>query len=433
MNDRPTQDAGQTSLFERRTAVFGRGAPQFYERPLHLVRGEGVWLYDAEGRRYLDLYNNIPVVGHCNPRVVEAMSRQAATHTTHSRYLDEEIVIYAERLLGLLDSSIEQVVFTCTGSEANDVAMQMAMMATGGSGFICTDATYHGNTALVARLTRAPRRGRPDVHAVPFPQRYRPIVEGLDEAALCDAYVAEVQEAVDDFASAGVPLAGIVLCSLFANEGLPDVPHGFVQRACEVVRRAGGVVIMDEVQSGFCRSGRWWGYELLGVTPDIVTMGKPMGNGLPMGACAARADLVAGFRRQTRYFNTFAATPVHGAVGAAVLDELERWSMPDHAADVGEHLLSGLRSLAADAAHVGDVRGHGLFLGVEWVTDRESKQPDPRGAAAVANRLRERGILLSNAGAHGNVLKVRPPLVIEREHADLFLSAFGSTLEEFGG
>lgn len=420
-------------LLARRRAVFGASTPIFYDQPLHLVRGEGVWLYDVDGRAYLDLYNNIPVVGHCNQRVVEAMSGQAGRHVTHSRYLDENIVGYAERLLGLHDPAIERVVFVCTGTEANDVAMQMAMIATGGRGFICTDATYHGNSGIVSRLTRAPLRGRDGVHAVPYPQQYRPIRDGLSDSELADAYLAEVQRAIDDFEADGVRLAGLIVCPIFANEGLPDVPKGFVQRAAEAVRAAGGVVIIDEVQAGFCRTGQWWGYQMAGVVPDIVTMGKPMGNGYPMAACAARADLVDSFRRQTRYFNTFGASPVHGAVGAAVLDELEGTGSPARVAELGEHLLMGLRSLTADAPHVGDVRGAGLFVAIEWVEDRGSRAPDWRGAMAIANRFREKGILVSNAGASGNVLKVRPPLVLQREHVDLFLSVFEEILEECGG
>ncbi len=424
----PTPSDEVAALRARRDAVFGRGAPLFYREPLHIVRGDGVWLHDARGRRYLDLYNNIPVVGHCNERVVAAMHEQASRHTTHSRYLDERIVDYAERLLGLHHPDIDTIVFACTGTEANEIAMQMARMATGGRGFICTDATYHGNSALVASLTRAPRRGRPDVHAIPFPQRYRPLRPGASDAELCELYLDEVRAAIDDFATAGVPLAGIVLCSILANEGLPDVPAGFLRAATEMVRAAGGLVIMDEVQSGFCRSGRWWGYEVMDVEPDIVTMGKPMGNGLPLSACAARRDLVEVFRARTRYFNTFAASPVHGAVGSAVLDELESRHILDQVVDVGDHLLDELRRRTVDVDQVGDVRGCGLFLGIEWVAPDGSHTPDPVGAADIANRLKDLGVLLSPAGAHGNVLKIRPPLVFDRSHADVFLDAFDQVL-----
>lgn len=409
-------------LIARRDRVFGAGAQIFYDRPLHLVRGEGVWLYDADGRAYLDMYNNVPVVGHCNPHVVAAMSRQAATHTTHSRYLSEDVLDYAERVLALHHEQIDRIIITCTGSEANEVAMLMARAATAGRGFICTDAAYHGNTALVGSLTRGPRRGRPDVHAIPFPQRYRPIIDGATDDELCAAYLDEVRSAIDDFAAAGVPFAGMILCSILANEGLPDVPTGFMARAAAMVRDAGGVVILDEVQSGFGRSGRWWGYEVMGVEPDIVTMGKPMGNGLPLAACAARAELVEEFRADRRYFNTFAASPLQAAVGSAVIDQIESRHLLDNVNDVGPYLLEQLRHVAMSTPEMGDVRGYGLFVGIEWVDD--AGRPDAAGAARTVNLLKDRGMLVNNAGAHSNVLKVRPPLVFAREHADLFLDAF---------
>lgn len=420
-----------SALLARRDAVFGKGSTIFYERPVHLVRGEGVWLFDADGRRYLDLYNNIPVVGHCNPRVVEAICRQASVHTTHTRYLDGTIVEYAERLLGLHHAQIENVVFTCSGTEANEVAMRMARMATGGAGFICTDATYHGNSDLVGRLTRAPRRGRRDVHAIPFPERYRPIRDGLSDAELCEAYLDEMRAAIDDFTAEGTRLAGVIFCSILANEGLPDVPEGFLPRAAQMVRDAGGLVIMDEVQSGFCRSGRWWGYERMGVVPDIVTMGKPMGNGIPLAACAARADLMEVFRAQTRYFNTFAGSPLQAAAGMAVLEEIESRGLRAQVNEVGARLLGQLRDACADVPWAGDVRGCGLFLGIEWVTDRATKEPDMAGAVRMANLLRDRGMLLSNAGAHSNVLKVRPPLVFGHEHADLFVETFTAAVADY--
>jgi 4-aminobutyrate aminotransferase-like enzyme len=374
------------------------------------------------------MYNNIPVVGHCNPRVVAALAEQAATHSTHSRYLDTRILDYAERLLGLHADEITQVVFACTGTEANEIAMQMARMATGGRGFICTDAAYHGNSSLVGQLTHAPHRGRADIHAIPFPDAYRPLEAGLSADALGERYLAEVRAAIDDFAAAGTPLAGILLCSILANEGLPDIPAGFMGRAAAMVREAGGVVILDEVQAGFCRTGSWWGYQVSDVVPDIVTMGKPMGNGYPLSACAGRADLVGVFRERTGYFNTFSSTPVHAAVGMAVIDELEDRGLAAQAADVGEHLRSALREIATTCEPMGDVRGHGLFVGIDWVVDRDGREPDVAGAARVANALKDRGFLVSNAGAYDNLVKIRPPLVFERRHADLFLEAFAETV-----
>jgi 4-aminobutyrate aminotransferase-like enzyme len=418
------------ALLDRRDRVFGKGSTIFYSKPVHLVRGEGVWLYDATGRRYLDLYNNVPVVGHCNPRVVDAVSRQAATHTVHSRYLDSEIVEFAEELLALHPDHLDNVVFACSGTEANEVAMMMARIATGGRGVICSDAAYHGNSALVGALTMAPREGRPDVRSVPFPETYRPIVDAASEADLCEAYLAHVQRAIDGFAADGVPLAGLLMCSLFANEGLPNVPADYLARASEMVRAAGGVVIMDEVQSGYCRSGRWWGYQVMGVQPDIVTTGKPMGNGVPLSACVARHELVEAFRARTRYFNTFAGSPLQAAAGRAVLHEIHDRNLLAQVNDVGPYLTEQLRRLTADDPSVGDVRGCGLFIGIEWVVDRESKEPDERGAVDMVERLRDKGFLISNAGVFDNVLKVRPPLVFEREHADLFLQGFADTLRE---
>src|SRR6478736_6732732 len=333
-------------IVARRNRLLGRGTTLFYDPPVHLVRGEGASVWDADGRRYVDMYNNIPVVGHCNPRVVDALERQARTHSTHSRYLDEVILDYAERLLALHAGPIENVVFTCTGTEANEVAMQMARMATGGRGFITTTGAYHGHSDLVGALTDAPPRGRANVPAFAIPDPYRPPAEGLSPQQLRDAHLAGVTAAIDDFAAAGVPFAGMLVCSILANEGLPDIPPGFMGEAAALVREAGGVVILDEVQAGFCRTGSWWGYQVTEVEPDIVTMGKPIGNG----------DLVERFRAETSYFNTFSSTPVHGAVGMAVLDELEERGIAAHVQDVGAHLLRGLEAIAPSCDRIGDVR-----------------------------------------------------------------------------
>lgn len=417
-------------LVARRDRVFGVGAPLFYETPVHLVRGEGVWVHDTDGRRYLDMYNNVPVVGHANARVAEAVATQMGTLQTHSRYLHEGIVTYAERLLDLHADHIESVVFACTGTEANEIAMLTARAVTGGDGFICTDATYHGHSALVGSLTRAPHRGRPGVHAFPFPQRLRPIETGLGDGELAERYLAEVRRAIDDFAAAGVGFAGMVICSLLANEGLPDVPAGVLARAGDMVRAAGGVVIADEVQSGFCRSGRWWGYEAVGLEPDLVTMGKPMGNGFPLAACAGRRELIEQFRARSRYFNTFGASPVHAAAGMAVLDELEQRGLREQVNDVGPYLAAQVRAVAGRHRSVGDVRDRGLFVAIEMVADGPGADPDRDRAVAVVNRLKDKGVLVSNAGAFGNVVKVRPPLVFERSHADYFLERFADTMAE---
>ncbi len=424
----PTSD-----LIARRERAFGRDAQLFYEQPMQLVRGEGVWLFDAEGARFLDLYNNVPCVGHANPRVVEAIARQARTLNVHSRYVHEGVIEYVERLVGLHHDALESLVMACSGTEASEIALMMAREATGKAGIVCTDAAYHGNSAEVAKLTRLPVGGsRPGVRSIPTPQRFRPVEQGLSDAELCDRYVDHLEQAIASLESDGTGFAGLMICSILANEGLAEPPRGFFRRAVDVVHAAGGLVIADEVQSGFCRSGRWWGYETNAFAPDIVTMGKPMGNGFPVSAVAASHDLVTGFRRRFRYFNTFAASPLQAAAGGAVLDEIDNHDLMVQVRQVGEELRAGLRELQSRDPRMGDVRGRGLFIGIDWVAPG-STEPDVAGAAAMVEELKRRQMLLGKAGQHGNVLKIRPPLVFTSDHARLFLDAFAAALTDVGG
>jgi 4-aminobutyrate aminotransferase-like enzyme len=422
-------------LAARRDRALGAGAPLFYGTPLHIVRGEGVYLFDADGRRYLDMYNNVPCVGHANPDVVEAMARQQATLNVHSRYLHEGIVAFAERLAALHGPAIESVVFTCSGTEANEVALRMARLATGKRGIVCTNATYHGNSEAVGKMTRigAGQNTAGDVRAIPFPEKLRPLVPGADEDELAEAYLDRLRQAIRSFEDDGTGFAGLIVCSIFANEGLPDVPRGFMPRAAEMVREAGGVVISDEVQAGYCRTGRWWGYDVTGFTPDIVVTGKPMGNGLPLAATAASRTLVEGFRSATRYFNTFASSPLQAAVGMAVLDVIERDGLAENVATVGAFLKAALAERKGRFASIADVRGHGLFIGVEIARADAARTPDADKAIAVINRLKDKGFLTSNAGAWRNVVKIRPPLVYRQSHAEAFLGAFDATMAETDG
>ena len=418
-----------SSILERRHRLIG-AATHFYEEPIEIVRGDGVLLYDAAGKEYIDMYNNVPCVGHANPRVVAAMTKQMSTLNVHSRYLHQGILDYAERLLGLHHSGLENIIFACTGTEASEIALMTARLATKGRGIICTDATYHGNSSEVIKMAIAGSSGKPahaEFRAVPFPQKYRPIQGGLDDDALCDVYLDKVRAAIADFERNNIPFAGMFVCSILANEGLPDIPGSFMAKATAIVHAAGGLMVADEVQAGFCRSGDFWGYQTMGFTPDIVCMGKPMGNGLPLSAMAASADHVAAFRKATRYFNTFASSPLQAAVGMAVLDGIENRDLLRQSAAVGTYLRDELTLLKMDNPVMGDVRGCGLFTGIDWVT--KDNQPDQEGAVAMANQLKEKGFLLSNAGALKNVLKVRPPLVFEKEHADRFLDAFKAVIK----
>jgi 4-aminobutyrate aminotransferase-like enzyme len=417
------------SLLERRYRVLGRNSPLFYDKPLHLVRGEGVWLYDADGRRYLDAYNNVPHVGHCHPRVVAALSRQAAVLNIHTRYLDENVVAYAERLTSLFDAQLSMAMFCCTGSEANELALRMARDCSGGAGIISTAWAYHGNTAAVIQIsslfTPEDKRG-PNVRTVPVMDPYRDRA-GRSDDALATAYADDVKRAIDSFKAAGIRFAGLLFCTAFSSEGLPTVPAGFMAKAVEHVHAAGGYFIADEVQAGFGRLGtHMWGHQKLGVVPDIVTLGKPMGNGHPLAAVVARGDLVNGFTSRNMYFNTFGGNPVSAAVGSAVLDVIEEEHLLENAVTVGNYTIAKLKKLADKHVLIGDVRGAGLFFAVELVTDRAAKTPATAATRRLVNMMRERGVLLSRIGPHDNILKIRPPMQFAKQHADLLVD----TLDE---
>ena len=415
----------------QRERVLGAGAELFYREPVQIVRGQGAYLYDDAGRRYVDMYNNVPCVGHANQAVVEAMTRQQSTLNVHSRYLHEGIVAFAERLTGLQHDGIDCAVFSCSGTEAVEVALQMARVATGAQGIVCTDSTYHGGSTLVSQLSYITLTGlqSDEIKAFPYPELYRPRVAGATEHDIGEAYLAKLAEAIEQTRQSGAGFSALILCSILANEGLPQIPAGFMARAVEMAHAAGGLVIADEVQSGYGRTGTWWGYDAVGFRPDIIVTGKPMGNGLPLAATTARRSLVDAFRAKTDYFNTCAASPLQAAVGMAVLDEIERMALVDNAAEVGAYLKTELAKRRQGNAFMGDVRGQGLFVVVEMVTDPESKTPDAACAVRLTNMLKDKGFLTSTDGAFNNILKIRPPLVFSRQNADDFLAAFDETLD----
>jgi len=413
-----------SDILARRRKLLG-SSPLFYDEPLHFVRGDGVYLFTAEGRRYLDCYNNIPCVGHCNPRVVEAITQQARTHNVHSRYVSDVVVDYAERLLGTFEHPFDQVMFTCTGSEANDQALRIARLLGRGRGIICSDYTYHGNTAAVDQVSPLFHRTRQyfdEVRTVPFPDSYRPLVDTAG-IALADAYVSRVAEAIESFEEAGIGLAGLIFCSIFANEGLPRIPPTYLAKASALVREAGGYVIADEVQAGFGRTGRMWGHELTGFVPDIVTMGKPMGNGYPIAALVGRAELLDDYRKRVFYFNTFAAAPIAAAAANAVLDEIQDRQLMQNASAIGDYVRDGFAALAERHSLIGDIRGDGLWVGIELVRDRQRKTAATEETGRLVNLLKDAGVLVSRIGPFDNVLKIRPPLVFGRENADELLHA----------
>lgn len=416
-----------SELLDRHHRVMGDHAPLFYEEPLILCSGEGVWLKNLNGDRYLDLYNNVPCVGHANPRVVENLAEQAATLNIHSRYLHEGVVTYVERLVGLHHDGIESAILGCSGTESTEMAITLARTVTGRRGIICTDATYHGNSSLVSRLSGLPVGvERSGVKSISTPQLFRPIADGLSEAELLQKHLDQLEATIGSFADEG-GFAGMMLCSILANEGLPTPPARWFAEATAMVKDAGGLIIADEVQAGFARSGSWWGYEVSDFTPDVVCMGKPMGNGFPVSAMAASHEMVTKFRETHRYFNTFASSPLQAAAGSAVLDEIIDRDLVHQVSDVGVRLMTALTELQREHPQMGDVRGHGLFIGIDWVTP-DTTNPDVVGAQTMVESLKSRFVLLGKAGQHGNVLKIRPPLVFEDKHAELFLEAFKDCL-----
>ena len=421
-----------SKLLERRHRLLGQHAPLFYDQPLEIVAGEGLWLTAADGTRYLDVYNNVPSCGHCHPRIVDALAGQAAKLNVHTRYLHQTILNYVERLTGLFDDTLNMAMLTCSGSEANELALRIARHTTGNQGVIVTDYAYHGNTEAVAELGTGfmpEADGCQRVVGVPAPDAYR-LPPGIAAEDAEDFYVRQVELAVETLQARGVGVAGILVCPAFANEGLLNPPNGFLDRAVSVVRRAGGLYIADEVQGGFGRTGHhWWSHQRFAAVPDLVTLGKPMGNGHPLAGVVVPRHLGEPFCEAAMYFNTFAGNPVSCAVGMAVLDVIEDEALMANAVATGDYVKAGLDALAEVSASIGDVRQKGLFFAVELVTDQERKTPDAALTRRVVNQLKANGVLISSIGKHNNVLKMRPPLPFAREHADILLDALGGALK----
>lgn len=415
-------DADDAALIARRRDVLGPAYRLFYQTPLHPVRGKGVWLWDKEGKAYLDCYNNVASVGHCHPRVVEAISDQMSVLNTHTRYLDEGVVSYAERLLATMPDALGHVMFTCTGSEANDLAMRIARSYTQRQGVIVTSLAYHGVTDAVAELSPSlgdfvGRSTRVRLIPAPNGQTVPPEEQGQRLAA-------DLAVAIAALRRDGIEPAAFIVDTVFSSDGLYPDPAGFLKPAVDLIRAEGGIFIADEVQPGFARTGEaFWGFQRHGLVPDMVTMGKPMGNGFPVSGVAVRHELVKEFGEKARYFNTFGGNPVAAAAGMAVLDVIKDEALQANALRVGGLLKAGLKDIAARHSGIGDVRGAGLFLAVDCVMDRDTTAPNAALAGAIVNHLRQNGVLISATGPGANILKIRPPLVLQDPEAQLFLEA----------
>ena len=421
--------ADEDALLEKRRQLLGRNATHFYERPMHFERARGVFLYSTDGHKYLDCYNNVTQVGHCNPHVVRAISRQAAALNTNTRYLYSSILEYAERLTEKLAPHLDTCIFVNSGSEANDIAWQMAKVATGRAGGLLMEDAYHGITGPIREFSP----GHPDAHLpkhlqgliVPDPYRGRFREDTPDIAA---TYAADADRAIADMASNGYELAAFMIDSALCSSGVPETPDGYLREVEKRVRAAGGLMICDEVQSGFGRMGQWWGHEYHGIKADFVTMGKPVGNGHPLGVIVTRAEILERFTEKTGLFSTFGGNTVACAAGNAVLDVIERDDLIEHGRVVGDYLRERLRELGETRALIGNVRGTGMLTGLEFVADREARTPAIEETAHLLELMRQRHVLVGNEGRDGNILKLRPSLIFQHEHVDLLVSALDDAL-----
>ncbi|MEK7265118.1 MAG: aminotransferase class III-fold pyridoxal phosphate-dependent enzyme, partial [Pseudomonadota bacterium] len=434
-DDPSSTAAAKKSLLVRRRKIAPGNQALFYAEPLRLVRGERHFLYDADGAEYLDVYNNVPHVGHANRRVVDAASRQLAKLNVNTRYLQDIHVDYAERMLARLPASLTKIVFLNSASEANELALRLARAATGARDMIVMDHCYHG--ATTGAMDISPYKfnhakslsAKPDwVHVAPLPDIYRGARRGPGAA---EGYVADLKSVIEGASSAGRKIAGFISECVPSVGGQIVLPGGYLAAAYHMVRDAGGVAIADDVQTALGRLGtHFWGFGPQGVTPDIVVMGKPLGNGYPLAAVAMTEEISAAFSAGPEFFSTFGGSSAACAAGNAVLDVMRDEALQDQARAIGVALVAGLNDLAARHQLIGDVRGAGLFLGVDLVTDRDMRGPATKAASFIKNILRDRRILLGTEGPDDNVLKIRPPMTFDDAAADRLLTELDRALGE---
>jgi len=419
-------------ILAARRRLIGRNVSVGYRRPVHVVRGSMQYLFDETGRRYIDGYNNVPHVGHCHPRLVYAAEQQMRALNTNTRYLHEHLVRYAERLTATLPEPLRVCYFVNSGSEANELALRLARAHTRQRDVIVLDAAYHGNTTTLIDISpykfNGPGgSGKPSwVHVVPVPDVYRGTYKKDDPQAGVK-YADAVARSLDEMRAAGAALCCFIAESCPSVGGQIMFPSGYLAAVYQHVREAGGVCIADEVQTAYGRIGtHFYGFQQQGVAPDIVALGKPIGNGHPIGAVVTTPEIAASFDNGMEFFSTFGGNTVSCAIGLAVLDVVEDERLQAHAERVGAHLLAQLRHLADRSPLVGDVRGSGLFIGVELVRNRDTLEPATTEASDVVNRLRDQGILIGTDGPHHNVLKIRPPMPFNVEDADVLASTLAS-------
>jgi len=418
-------------ILDLRSKHLGPSLSIAYDEPLHIVRGAGQYIFDAKGNRYLDCVNNIQHVGHCHPKVVEAAQSQYETLNTNTRYLDETIVKYAKELTATLPDGLDVCFFTNSGSEANDLALRMARECSKSKETILLDGAYHGNLSSLIEISPYKHNGpggngAPDhVHVIPMPDSFRGKYRGEDCG---DRYIDEVITAVNNIQDNDKKVSAFISEALMGCGGQLILPEGFLQKAFELVKKDGGLCIADEIQIGFGRMGsHFWGFESESVVPDIVTMGKSMGNGHPLSAVVTTKMIADKFNNGMEYFNSFGGNPVSCAVGQAVLNVIKEEGLQEHALKVGDYLLEQLQQLKQHHDIIGDVRGRGLFIGIELNRD-EDLTPADTEAHNIINRMKEKGVLLSTDGPDHNVIKIKPPIVFNIENAEELVKKLDETM-----
>jgi 4-aminobutyrate aminotransferase-like enzyme len=419
-------------ILELRSKHLGPSLSVSYDVPLHIVRGEAQYLFDAKGNRYLDCVNNIQHVGHCHPKVVEAAQQQYEKLNTNTRYLDETIVNYAKELTSTFPEGLDVCFFTNSGSEANDLALRISRNYNQSKEIIVLDSAYHGNLSSLIEISPYKHNGpggsgTPDhVHVIPIPDPYRGKYRGEE---CSEQYVQEVQNTIETIQNNGKNISAFIAEALMGCGGQLILPKGFLKESFTKVKNAVGVCIADEIQIGFGRMGsHFWGFESEGAIPDIVTMGKSMGNGHPLSAVVTTQEIADSFNNGMEYFNSFGGNPVSCAVGQAVLDVIKEEGLQENALAVGSYLLDQLKNMQNQHDLIGEVRGRGLFIGIELVKDE--LVPAAAESQTIINHMKDKGLLLSTDGPDHNVIKIKPPLVFNKENADELVKKLDETMAE---
>jgi len=416
-------------------------APSFsvsYDSPLHIVRGRGQYLYDSNGKKYLDAVNNISHVGHCHPKVIEAANNQNKELNTNTRYLHDSILDYAQNLTHTLPDGLGVCYFTNSGSESNDLALRIARLYNDSYESIVLSGAYHGHTSALIDISPykflgSGGKGKPDyVHVIPMPDMYRG-EHKMADATPEEYYIDLVKKTITKIKKKSQQLAFFIVEPIMGCGGQIIIPSSFMRETFKIVKEAGGLFIVDEVQIGFGRLGsHFWGFEMSGIIPDIITLGKSIGNGHPLSVVITKKNIAQAFNNGMEYFNSFGGNPVSCEVGQAVLDIIKQEELQKNAHETGAYLLDGLKGIQNKYNIIGDVRGRGLFIGIELIKNFDKMVPAPDETELVVNQMKQKGILISSDGPDHNVLKIKPPLVFNRNNADYFLESFEAVMSENG-